>query len=194
MQIVKYPHPALRRKADPVTALSKDLELLVGGMLELMYKHEGLGLAAPQVASPVRVLVMNFAADPEKKDHEFVAINPVIVESSKTIIDDREGCLSFPELYAKVRRAKKVRVQAYNLKGELYEMTCEDLPARVWQHEIDHLDGTLFIDKMGMVGRLNSKKYLKQFEEEYAEAQRKGTIPMDLRRNSRTRTDTCDWS
>ena len=180
MQIVKYPHPALRHKAEPVTALSKEIELLVGGMLELMYKHEGLGLAAPQVAAPVRVLVMNFAADPNKKDHEFVAINPVIVEASKQIIDDREGCLSFPDLYAKVRRAKKVKVQAYNLKGELYEMTCEDLPARVWQHEIDHLDGTLFIDKMGMVGRMNSKKYLKQFEDEYYEAQKKGEIPPDL--------------
>jgi peptide deformylase len=180
MQIVKYPHPALRHKAEPVTALNKDLELLVGGMLELMYKYEGLGLAAPQVAAPVRLLVMNFAADPEKKDHEFVAINPVIVEASKQIIDDREGCLSFPELYAKVRRSKRVKVQAYNLKGELYEMTCEDLPARVWQHEIDHLDGTLFIDKMGLVGRMNSKKYLKQFEEEYAEAQRKGEIPPGL--------------
>lgn len=180
MQIVKYPHPALRHRAEPITALSREIELLAGGMLELMYKHEGLGLAAPQVAAPVRLLVMNFAADPEKKDQEFVAINPVIVEASKQIIDDREGCLSFPELYAKVRRSKKVTVQAYNLKGELYEMTCEDLPARVWQHEIDHLDATLFIDKMGMVGRMNSKKALKQFEDEYYEAQKKGEIPADL--------------
>jgi peptide deformylase len=180
MQIVKYPHPALRHKAEPITALSKEIELLAGGMLELMYKHEGLGLAAPQVAAPVRLLVMNFAADPARKDQEFVAINPVIVEAGKQIIEDREGCLSFPDLYAKVRRHKKVRVQAYNLKGELYEMTCEDLPARVWQHEIDHLDGTLFIDKMGMVGRMNSKKALRQFEDEYREAQRKGEIPPDL--------------
>jgi peptide deformylase len=180
MQIFKYPHPALRHKAEPVTALSKEIELLAGGMLELMYKHEGLGLAAPQVAAPVRLLVMNFAADPAQKDKEFVAINPVIVELSKAIVEDREGCLSFPDLYAKVRRAKRVKVQAYNLKGELYEMTCEDLPARVWQHEIDHLDGTLFIDKMGLVGRMNSKKYLKQFEEEYLAAQKKGEIPADL--------------
>lgn len=180
MQIVKYPHPSLRNKAEPVAALSKEIELLAGGMLELMYKHEGLGLAAPQVASNLRVLVINFAADPDKKDHEFVAINPVIVEASKAIVDDREGCLSFPDLYAKVRRAKKVRVQAYNLKGELYEMTCEDLPARVWQHEIDHLDGTLFIDKMGMVGRMNSRKALKQFEEEFFEARKNGELPPDL--------------
>jgi peptide deformylase len=180
MQIVKYPHPALRHKAEPVAALSKEIELLAGSMLELMYKHEGLGLAAPQVAVPLRVLVVNFAADPEKKDSEFVAINPVIVETSKTIIDASEGCLSFPELYAKVRRSRKVRVQAYNLKGELFEMTCEELPARVWQHEIDHLDGTLFIDKMGMIGRMQSKKALKQFEEEFYEAQKKGEIPPDL--------------
>lgn len=180
MQIVNYPHPALRHTAGPVTAITKEVNLLVGGMLELMYRHEGLGLAAPQVAAPVRVLVMNFSADPKQADHEFVAINPVIVETSKQILDDREGCLSFPDLYAKVRRAKRVRVQAYNLKGELYEMTCEDLPARVWQHEIDHLDGTLFIDKMGLVGRMNSKKYLRQFEDEYREAQKKGDIPPDL--------------
>lgn len=180
MQIVNYPHPALRHKAAPVTAIDKDLNLLVGGMLELMYRHEGLGLAAPQVNVPARVLVLNFAADHKDKTHEYVAINPVIIETSKQIVDDREGCLSFPDLYAKVRRSKKVKVQAYNLKGELYEMTCEELPARVWQHEIDHLEGSLFIDKMGMVGRMSSKKYLRQFEDEYREAQQRGEIPPDL--------------
>ena len=104
----------------------------------------------------------------------------MIVETSKAIIDDREGCLSFPSCTRRSGELKKVKVQAYNLKGELYEMIWEDLPARVWQHEIEHLDGTLFIDKMGMVGRMNSKKYLKQFEEEYYEAQKKGEIPPDL--------------
>jgi peptide deformylase len=180
MHIVKYPHPALRQQATPVTGIDKDLHLLVGRMFELMYRHEGLGLAAPQVAMPVRVLVMNFSGDPLEKQHELVAINPVIVELSKTIEDGREGCLSFPDLFAKVRRSKRVKVQAYNLKGELYEMTCDDLPARVWQHEVDHLDGALFIDKMGMVGRMNSKKYLKMFEQEYLEAQKKGDIPAEL--------------
>jgi peptide deformylase len=160
MQIVKYPHPALRHKAGPVTEINEDLKKLVGGMLELMYRHEGLGLAAPQVAAPVRVLVMNFSADPAQKDHEFVAINPVLVEASKAIIDDREGCLSFPDLYAKVRRAKRVKVQAYNLKGELYEMECSELPARVWQHEIDHLNGVLFID---YISRLKREIVIRKF-------------------------------
>jgi peptide deformylase len=179
MQIVKYPHPALRHKAAPVTALSKEIELLVGGMLELMYKHEGLGLAAPQVNSDLRVLVMNFAADPAKKDHEFVAINPVIVEA-KGSLNDREGCLSFPGLYQNVRRAKSVKVQAYNLKGELYEMTCSDLPARVWQHEIDHLKGELFIDKMGPLGKLGSRRDLDKFIADFEKDKKKGELPADL--------------
>lgn len=180
MRIVNYPHPALRQKAEPVTAINKEINLLVGNMLELMYRHEGLGLAAPQVACPLRVLVMNFAGDPKDREHEYVAINPVIVETSKQIIDDREGCLSFPDLFAKVRRAKKVKVQAYNLKGELYEMTCEEMPARVWQHEVDHLEGALFIDKMGMIGRMNSKKYLEMFDREFQEAKQNGEYPADL--------------
>jgi peptide deformylase len=179
MKIVPYPHPALRRKAEPVTSISKELHLQVGGMLELMYANEGLGLAAPQVDWPVRVLVMNFSGNPEEKDKEFVAINPVIVEMKGTI-DDREGCLSFPDLFAKVRRAKTAKVQAYNLKGELYEMTATDLPARVWQHEIDHLDGVLFIDKMGMLGRLNSRKAIQEFIDDFNKAKEKGDLPKDM--------------
>jgi peptide deformylase len=179
MKIVQYPHPALRHKAEPVTSITKELSVQVGEMLELMYAHEGLGLAAPQVALPYRVLVMNFAGDPERKDQEFIAINPVILEQ-KGNIDDREGCLSFPGLFAKVRRARSVKVQAYNLKGELYEMDVTELPARVWQHEIDHLDGVLFIDKMGMLGRLNSRKAIEEFIDDFRKAKEKGDLPKDL--------------
>jgi len=144
-----------------------------------MYASEGLGLAAPQVALPIRLLVMNFEGDPEKKESEFVAINPVIVES-KGAISDREGCLSFPGLYQNVRRFKTVKVQAYNLKGELYEMTCHDLPARVWQHEIDHLNGVLFIDKMGSLGLSRSQKELDKFIADFETAKKKGEYPADL--------------
>ena len=180
MQIVKYPHPSLRHKAEPVTEINRNLNLLVGEMLEAMYRNAGFGLAAPQVAVSQRVLVMNFAGGAEHPDQEFVAINPVLVEVSKTIVDGREGCLSFPELFAKVRRPKRVKVQAYNLKGELYEMDCSDLAARIWQHEIDHLNGDLFIDKMGMVGRMNSKKYLTQFVEDFEFAKKSGELPKDM--------------
>lgn len=179
MNIVKYPHPALRVQARPVAGIDKDVLLAAGRMLELMYKAEGLGLAAPQVALDYQMLVMNFAGDAAEKDQEFVAINPVIVES-KGVLNDREGCLSFPGLYQNVRRAKSVKVQAYNLKGELYEMECSELPARVWQHEIDHLNGVLFIDKMGPTGRMGSKRDLEQFIREFEDAKKKGDLPKGL--------------
>jgi peptide deformylase len=177
-EIVKYPHPALRHPAKPVAAIDAEIRKYAGRMLELMYKHEGLGLAGPQIALPVQILVMNFVGDANLKDQECVAINPVIVERTGTQ-EGQEGCLSFPDLYQKVRRAKTVRVRAYNLDGKLYEATASDLPARLWQHEIDHLHGRLFIDVMGMVGRLASRSMLKDFEREYRMAQKKGTIESD---------------
>ena len=180
MKIVHYPHPALRQKAEPILQLGKDVEILAGTMLELMYEHKGLGLAAPQVAQNLRLVTINFVGDAEAKDQEVVAINPVITEFSKSIVDDREGCLSFPNVFSRVRRAKRVKVQFYNLKGELMEGVFEDLAARVWQHELEHLEGVLFIDKMGTVGRDSSKKALKEFEEAYYTAQKKGEIPKDL--------------
>ena len=176
MKIMKYPHPALRHAAKPVASIDKDVQIAAGRMLELMYAAEGLGLAAPQVDFPFQLLVMNFEGDAERKDMEYVAINPVIVESKGTL-NDREGCLSFPGLYQNIRRHKTVKVQAYNLKGELYEMTCSDLPARVWQHEIDHLHGVLFIDKMGPLGRLGSKKDIEKFIADFEHAKKKGEIP-----------------
>ena len=179
MKIVKYQHPALRTAAKPVTAIDKEVQLAAGRMLDLMYTATGLGLAAPQVTLDYQLIVMNFEGDPAMKEAEYVAINPVIVES-KGSLNDREGCLSFPGLYQNVRRAKTVTVQAYNLKGELYEMTCSDLPARVWQHEIDHLHGVLFIDKMGPIARMGSKKDLEQLIAEFEEDKKKGNLPPDL--------------
>src|SRR3954469_23369105 len=179
MKIVKYPHPALRHAAKPVASIDKELQIAAGQMLELMYKHEGLGLAAPQVDFPFQLLVMNFEGDAEKKEMEYVAINPVIVESKGTL-NDREGCLSFPGLYQNIRRHKTVKVQAYNLKGELYEMVCSDLPARVWQHEIDHLHGVLFIDKMSASGKLGSKRDLDRFIADFEKDKKKGDLPPDL--------------
>ncbi len=179
MKIVNYPHPALRQVAAPLTSISKEIHLQVGQMFELMYENDGLGLAAPQVNSLTRLLVMNFSGDAKNKDHEFVAINPVIIEQ-KGSIEGKEGCLSFPGLFSKVRRARSVKVQAYNMKGELYEMTATDLAARVWQHEIDHLDGILFIDKLGMLGRINCKKSIQQFVHEFNNARKSGEIAAEL--------------
>src|SRR5262245_33962195 len=115
MKIVHYPHPALRRPGRQVGTVDKKLRVQVGEMMEAMYEARGLGLAAPQVALPFQLLVMNITGDPNQRDREEVFINPVIVER-KGSMDDEEGCLSFPGLYQKVRRAKTIKVQAYNLK------------------------------------------------------------------------------
>jgi peptide deformylase len=178
MKIVQYPHPALRRVAVPLTAIDKKIRLWAGEMLDLMYEARGLGLAATQVSLPFQLLVVNVSGDPQQKDKEGIFLNPVIAERKGSVEGD-EGCLSFPELFAKVRRAKTVKVQAYNLKGEPVEVTASDLAARALQHEIDHLNGILFIDKMGTIARLKSRSAIKDFEREYKKAQERGDIPPD---------------
>ncbi len=179
MKIVHYPHPALRHKAQAVRAIDKPLRLHVGAMKELMYEAKGLGLAAPQVALPYQLLVMNITGDPTKPECEEVYFNPVIVDR-KGIVDDEEGCLSFPGLYQKVKRAKVIKIQAYDLKGQLVEKVISDLEARAWQHEIDHLNGVLFIDKMGILGKMASRGTVKDFERKFREAQERGEIPPDI--------------
>ena len=178
MKIVQYPHPALRRESRPLTAIDQKVHLAAAAMLELMYEQRGLGLAANQVALPYQLLVLNPTGDPAQRDQEGVYLNPVILDRKGTV-EGEEGCLSFPKLFQKVRRAKTVTVQAYNLKGEALQITASDLPARLWQHEIDHLHGVLYIDKMGPIGKLASRGLLKEFEREYAKAQEKGEIPPD---------------
>jgi len=177
MKIVNYPHPALRVKAKPVERIDGDIQKAAAQMLELMHKHEGLGLAAPQVALDAQLLVLTFQKSGEDAPREFVAINPVLVETKGSAVNDREGCLSFPGLYQNVRRFKTVVVQFYNLNSELIQMECSDIAARLWQHEIDHLQGTLFIDRMGSLGLHRSQKDLEKFIADFEKAKRKGDIP-----------------
>jgi peptide deformylase len=178
MKIVQYPHPALRYDAKPLTALDEKVRRYAAEMLELMYEAKGLGLAATQVALPYQLFVANFAGDPQQKEHERVYINPVILER-KGSVEGEEGCLSFPGLFQKVRRAKTVVVQAYNLAGEMVEEQASDLASRVLQHEIDHLHGVLYIDKMGTIARLASRSALKEFERDFQKARERGEIPSD---------------
>jgi peptide deformylase len=178
-KIVHYPHPALRHKSKPVKAIDKELHLNIGEMKELMYQAKGLGLAAPQVALPYQLLVMNVTGDPKQPECEEVYLNPRIVER-KDYVTGEEGCLSFPGLYQDVRRAQTIKVQAYNLKGQLVEKVVNDLEARAWQHEIDHLNGVLFIDMMGPIARLMARSSVKNFEKLFREAQAKGEIPADM--------------
>jgi peptide deformylase len=177
-KIVHYPHPALRHKSLPVKAVDKELRLNIGEMIELMYQAKGLGLAAPQVALPYQLLVMNITGDPNKPECEEVFLNPRIVER-KDFVTTEEGCLSFPGLYQNIRRSQSIKVQAYNLKGELVEKVVSDIEARAWQHEIDHLNGVLFIDMMGPLARLAAKLSVRKFEKLFRAAQAKGEIPPD---------------
>jgi peptide deformylase len=176
MKIVHYPHPALRHPGKPVLTIDKDLRLQIGQMMECMYGARGLGLAAPQVALPFQLLVMNVTGDPNQSDKEEVYLNPTIIDK-KGNVDDEEGCLSFPGLFQKVRRAKTIKIRAYDLKGNLVEKIATDIEARAWQHEIDHLNGVLFIDKMGLLGRIASRGSLRSFEYEFRKAQERGEIP-----------------
>jgi peptide deformylase len=178
-KIVHFPHPALRHKSKPVLAIDKELHVQIGEMKELMYEAKGLGLAAPQVALPFQLLVMNVTGDPKKPECEEVFLNPQIVER-KGVMEDEEGCLSFPGLYQNVRRAQTIKVRAYDLKGEMVERVVTNLEARAWQHEIDHLNGVLFIDMMGPLARFAARSSVKKFEKAFREAQAKGEIPADF--------------
>jgi peptide deformylase len=179
MKIVHYPHPALRHAAKPLTCVDKNLHIHIGQMKELMYEARGLGLAAPQVALPYQLLVMNVTGDPTHPECEEVYLNPSIVER-KGFLEDEEGCLSFPGLYQKIRRSKTIKVQAYDLKGNLVQKVVNDLEARAWQHEIDHLNGVLFIDMMGPIAKLSSRSSVKNFERVFRKAQEKGDIPPEF--------------
>jgi peptide deformylase len=177
-RIVPYPHPALRYLSRPVSQIDDELRATVRSMFDLMYESRGIGLAANQVALPFRFFVLNLTADPEQKDEEKVFINPVIVKRHASV-EDEEGCLSFPGLYSKVTRARKIRVKAYNLQAEEIDLDADDLLARAIQHELDHLDGKLFIDYLGPLARASAFVKLREFERTFRQAQTSGAFPAD---------------
>ncbi len=184
MRIVKYPHPTLRHRSKPLRRVDAELKRIVGQMLDLMYQHKGIGLAANQVDLPYRLFVMNPQSDPAAKDLEYVFINPVIVKRTGTA-EEEEGCLSFPEIFAPVRRSDKIVLSAYNLTGEEVSYQLSDLPARAAQHEADHLDGVLFIDRLSPPARLSVKQALADLEREFQGSRDRGLIPDDGQITSR---------
>jgi len=149
--IVKYPDPILQQKAEPVVKFDKELETLVEDMFESMYSAQGIGLAAPQIGVSKRITVIDLSnkANPEEK---LVLINPEITFREGKQYSE-EGCLSLPEIREKVNRAAKVKVRAQNVKGEWFEMEGEELLSRCFQHEIDHLDGILFLFRLSLLKR-----------------------------------------
>ena len=178
LRIVTYPHPALRYESRPLARIDGELRAKVRAMFELMYEARGIGLAANQVALPYRFFILNLTTDPEQKDQERVFINPEIGKRYSSI-EDEEGCLSLPGLYAKVRRARKIKVRAFDLEGNPVEVDAEDLLSRAIQHETDHLSGRLFIDYLGPPARNAVAAKLREFETKFREAQAAGEFPDD---------------
>ncbi len=178
MEILPYPHPALRWKSKPILEINDDLRRVVAEMFELMYAAKGIGLAANQVGLPYRLFILNLSADPEVKDEEIVFINPDILKR-KGSTEGEEGCLSFPGMYGQVKRAAKVDIEAFDLKGECFEYSLDELAARAVQHESDHLDGVLFIDRMTETARRELDPVIGDFETQFRRWQAEGRFGSD---------------
>jgi len=142
LKIITHPNPILRQKAKPIKDISDaKLQKLIPELAELMLKKDGLGIAAPQIAESIRLIIVRY------KDDNLAMINPKITSKSILKEIDEEGCLSVPNIYGQVKRCKKITVKFQDPAGKMRKMTGEGLFARVIQHEVDHLDGILFIDK-----------------------------------------------
>ncbi len=151
---------------------------MVEQMFELMYSARGIGLAANQVGLPYRLFVINPAGDKDEKDQEFVFINPRITRKNGSETDE-EGCLSLPEVFGPVTRATKIVVDAFDLNGQQFELELEDLPARVVQHEYDHVEGILFTDRVPTAALQKIQPQIADFESQFRNRQKEGLVPSD---------------
>ncbi|MDP8222543.1 MAG: peptide deformylase [Candidatus Lernaella stagnicola] len=164
-----YPDPILREKAESITEFNEDLRKFARDMAETLYAAPGIGLAANQVGVAKQVAVIDVRDDEnESLTGLLTLINPKIVETEGEFVME-EGCLSLPEERAEVLRAQRVVVQAQDLDGDLVEYEAEDLLAVVFQHEIDHLNGTLFFDHISALKRSAMKKRLKKLKQQQQE-------------------------
>ncbi len=164
LKIVKYPDPILQQPGEPITEFNDELRQLVADMFETTYASSGVGLAAQQVgvAKRVTVIDLSLGKDPAQR---LVLVNPEIISREGKQYEE-EGCLSFPEIREKISRAAKVRIRAQDEYGKWFEMDGEELLARAFQHEIDHLDGIVFLFRMSALKRnLNLRKIRKMQSE-----------------------------
>jgi peptide deformylase len=161
-QIVKYPDPVLSKKGAPVTDFGPELAQFVQEMWASMYAAHGIGLAAPQIGVSKRITVIDVSFK-EHPDERIVLINPEIIEREGKQFEE-EGCLSLPEIREKVQRAARVKVRAQDVNGEFFEAEGTELLARAMQHEIDHLDGVLFIDRLSALKRDLVKRRIRKLQ------------------------------
>ena len=164
LQILIFPDPRLRKVCATVERFDEPLARLAERLLELMHEAKGIGLAAPQVGVMVRLFVCNVSGKPED---DLVMVNPTLTPAGDTVVSE-EGCLSIPDVTVTVTRRSECTVDAFDLSGRPIQWTGEQLVARCWQHECDHLDGRLIIDRMPPADRIANRRFLKQLEAEYA--------------------------
>lgn len=165
-----YPSPVLRKAAEPVEAFDEELRAIVDAMFERMFESQGVGLAAPQVGLKRRILVLNPSGD---RAEDLTLVNPtVIVDKGSRKERFDEGCLSFPGIYAEIERPDRCRVEAFDVHGQAIEGEYEGFASRIIQHEYDHLEGVLLVDRMSPADKLRNKAALEELIERYREAQR----------------------
>jgi peptide deformylase len=162
-----YPEPVLRRTAAPIEVFDERLAATVAAMFRRMYASKGVGLAAPQVGLRQRVLVLNPSGQPGDAVGELVLVNPSIVEKSGPACRFEEGCLSFPGIYAEVERPERCRVRALAVDGQPFEREFDGFTSRIVQHEYDHLEGILLVDRMSPADKLRHKAALEELVAQY---------------------------
>jgi len=160
LEIKKYPNQVLRKKCEEVKEITPEIKELALNMEESMVKDKGIGLAAPQVGVSKKIIIVHLVEErsPEEKNRKVpqAFINPKIIKKSRETAVEEEGCLSFPDLFLKIKRAEEVEVETLNLNGEKIKIEAKGLPARILQHEIDHLEGILFIDRISFWQRIKN--------------------------------------
>jgi peptide deformylase len=177
LKIIQYPHPTLRHVSKPLKRVDAELKGMIKQMFELMYAAKGIGLAANQVDLPYRFFLVNLESDPAK-GQEMVFINPVL-SRQKGSAEAEEGCLSLPGLYADVKRSERVTIDAYNLAGENIRLEADGMLARVVQHETDHINGKLFIDRLNTAALLQVRDTVREFEIQFESQREHGELPGD---------------
>ena len=163
LQLVYYPHPVLRKKAKAIEAVTDEVRRVAHRMIQIMRDAPGVGLAAPQVGLDWRL----FVARPPESDRDEVFINPVLTRPSSDLCDYEEGCLSLPNITASIRRPRAITIEALDLQGQPFRKTDDEFPARIWQHEFDHLEGVLILDRMTEIDQMANKRAIRDLERSF---------------------------
>ena len=170
LKIVHYPAPVLRKVAQPIKEITDEVRAVAAKMIQLMHEAPGVGLAAPQIGLAWRLFVTCHSGKPED---DTVFINPVLHDPSSLTEDYDEGCLSLPEIRGMIRRPVGITIQATGLDGKPFALASNDFPARIWQHEFDHLNGVLIIDKMTPMDRKATQRKVRDLEDAAAPKKKK---------------------